>query len=76
MVYSRSLRRYPQIPTAHGFCMYIRRNVLNVVDYLIKKHSGKGYGEENDFSHRCMDFGYKHLLCDSKIRISQRKSVF
>ena len=30
----------------------------------------KRYGEENDFSYRCMDYGYKHLLCDRKEVVS------
>ena len=34
IVHTRSLHRYPQIPTAHGFCMYIRRNVLDIVGYF------------------------------------------
>lgn len=76
MVYSRSLRRYPQIPTAHGFCMYIRRNVLNVVGLFDQQTFGKGYGEENDFSYRCMDFGYKHLLCDSVIVYHKESQSF
>lgn len=76
MVYSRSLRRYPQIPTAHGFCMYIRRNVLDVVGLFDQETFGKGYGEENDFSYRCMDFGYKHLLCDSVIVYHKESQSF
>lgn len=76
MVYSRSLRRYPQIPTAHGFCMYIRRNVLNVVGLFDQETFGKGYAEENDFSYRCMDFGYKHLLCDSVIVYHKESQSF
>ena len=76
MVYSRSLRRYPQIPTAHGFCMYIRRNVLNVVGLFDQQTFGKGYGEENDFSYRCLDFGYKHLLCDSVIVYHKESQSF
>jgi putative glycosyltransferase len=76
MVYSRSLRRYPQIPTAHGFCMYIRRNALNVVGLFDQQTFGKGYGEENDFSYRCMDFGYKHLLCDSVIVYHKESQSF
>lgn len=52
-----------EIPTAHGFCMYIRREVLNLVGYFDEEKFGKGYGEENDFSFRCLDYGYKNLLC-------------
>lgn len=52
-----------EIPTAVGFCMYIKRNCLNQVGYFDAKAFKQGYGEENDFSMRAMDFGFRHLLC-------------
>ena len=64
MIAKTSYHDYPEIPTAHGFCMYIKRSVLNRVGFFDEETFGKGYGEENDFSYRCMEFGYKHLLCD------------
>lgn len=67
LVKRTSFRKYPQIPTAHGFCMYIKRNVLDIVGYFDEDSFEKGYGEENDFSYRCMDYGFKHLLCDDVI---------
>jgi GT2 family glycosyltransferase/glycosyltransferase involved in cell wall biosynthesis len=60
-----SYNDYPEIPTAHGFCMYIKRSVLEEVGYFDEKSFGKGYGEENDFCFRCFDYGYRHLLCDN-----------
>lgn len=59
-----SMKLYPEIPTAHGFCMYIKRQALNKVGYFDEENFGKGYGEENDFSFRCFKYGYRHLLCD------------
>ena len=75
-VSNNSIRKYPQIPTAHGFCMYIRRNVLDNVGYFDAETFGKGYGEENDFSYRCMDYGYKHLLCDDVIIYHKESQSF
>lgn len=60
-------RDYPELPTAHGFCMYIRREVLDKLGLFDEESFGRGYGEENDFSYRCMDFGFKNLLCDDVI---------
>ena len=60
-----SYNDYPEIPTAHGFCMYIKRSVLEEVGYFDEEAFGKGYGEENDFCFRCFDVGYRHLLCDN-----------
>lgn len=65
IVEESSYNDYPEIPTAHGFCMYIKRSVLDQVGYFDEKAFGKGYGEENDFCFRCFDYGYRHLLCDN-----------
>lgn len=76
MISKTSFREYPQIPTAHGFCMYIRRKVLDIVGYFDEKTFGKGYGEENDFSYRCMDYGFKHLLCDDVLVYHKESQSF
>ena len=59
-----SFHDYPEIPTGHGFCLYIKREVLDKVGYFDQEAFGKGYGEENDFCYRCFHYGYRHLLCD------------
>jgi GT2 family glycosyltransferase/glycosyltransferase involved in cell wall biosynthesis len=60
-----SLRKYPRIPTAVGFCTYIKREVLNKVGYFDEVNFIKGYGEENDFSCRASKLGYFHIIDDS-----------
>lgn len=52
-----------EIPTAVGFCMYIRRSCLNAVGLFDVETFGKGYGEENDFCMRARKRGWRHLLC-------------
>lgn len=59
-----SFGKYPEIPTAVGFCMYIKREALERIGYFDGESFGKGYGEENDFCMRAKDYGYKHVLCD------------
>ena len=59
-----SLRRYPEIPTAVGFCMYIKRSVIEEVGYFDQETFGKGYAEENDFCCRVMEHGYTNVLDD------------
>lgn len=49
------------IPTAIGFCMYIRRACLNAIGFFDVLHFGKGYGEENDFCCRASAAGWRHL---------------
>ena len=51
------------IPTAIGFCMYVRRDCLRETGYFDERHFGKGYGEENDFSMRAKALGWRHVLC-------------
>lgn len=64
VIEKKSLHLYPEIPTAHGFCMLIRREALKRIGLFDDITFGKGYGEENDFSYRCLKYGYRHLLCD------------
>lgn len=71
-----SYKEYPMLPTAHGFCMFIRRHALDVVGYFDEEHFGKGYGEENDFSFRCLEHGFKHLLCDNVIVYHKESQSF
>ncbi|MGB2680195.1 MAG: glycosyltransferase [Candidatus Competibacter sp.] len=52
-----------ELPTAVGFCMYIRRNCLNEVGYFDARVFQRGYGEENEFCLRATEVGFEHLLC-------------
>lgn len=60
-----SYKAYPELSTAHGFCMYIRRDAIEKVGLFDSETFGKGYGEENDFSYRCIRKGLVNLLCDN-----------
>jgi GT2 family glycosyltransferase/glycosyltransferase involved in cell wall biosynthesis len=63
--YAANRGRQISIPTAVGFCMYIRRQCLEAVGLFDVETFGRGYGEENDFSMRAAAKGWKHLLaCD------------
>jgi len=52
-----------EIPTAVGFCMYLRREVLQEIGLFDADLFGRGYGEENDWCLRASSAGYRHLLC-------------
>jgi GT2 family glycosyltransferase/glycosyltransferase involved in cell wall biosynthesis len=54
---------YPEIPTAVGFCMYIRRELIDRIGVFDAERFGQGYGEENDFCMRATAAGFYHLLC-------------
>ena len=56
-------RTHPRLPTAIGHCMYVRRAALELVGPFDVAFS-PGYGEEVDFSQRCVLIGLKHVLAD------------
>lgn len=60
---SQSLRLYPRLPTAIGHCMYVRRQALDLVGDFDLAFS-PGYGEEVDFSQRCLLHGLSHVAAD------------
>jgi glycosyltransferase involved in cell wall biosynthesis len=51
------------LPTAIGHCFYIRRAALELVGEFDPAFS-PGYGEEVDFSQRCLLHGMIHVLAD------------
>lgn len=63
LVEEASLRRYPEIPTAVGFCMYLTRRCLDDVG-LFDEVFRMGYGEENDLAQRARAKGYKVVVAD------------
>lgn len=58
---SRRLR--PRLPTAIGHCVFIRRSALELVGDFDLAFT-PGYGEEVDFSLRCLRSGLSHVLAD------------
>lgn len=71
-----SLNDYPDLPTGHGFCLYIKREALDVVGYFDQESYGKGYGEENDFCFRCCNYGYRNVLCDNTYILHKESKSF
>lgn len=51
-----------EIPTAVGFCMFIRREALSRIGKFDVERFGRGYGEENDFCCRAVAAGYRNVL--------------
>jgi len=50
------------LPTGHGFCMFIRRAALSEVGVFDEERFGRGYGEENDFCRRAIAHGWRNVL--------------
>ena len=53
----------PDLPTGVGFCMYVRREVLDEIG-AFDMAFGAGYGEENDFCLRAAAAGWRNVLAD------------
>jgi GT2 family glycosyltransferase len=56
--------RYPELPTAVGFCMAVARSAIDRIGMFDQALFGRGYGEENDFSVRAREAGFRNVLCD------------
>lgn len=56
---------YPRITVAHGFCMLIKREVIEKIGGFDAETFQRGYGEENDFCNRAEQAGYIHAMCDN-----------
>ncbi len=64
MIEETSLKIFPEIPTANGYCMFIKRRALDICGLFDEKTFGKGYGEENDFSFRAIENGMVNICAD------------
>jgi GT2 family glycosyltransferase len=54
-------KRVVDVPTAHGFCVYLRRDCIGAVGLLRDDVFAQGYGEENDFCIRARHLGWRHV---------------
>ncbi|MFN9968069.1 MAG: glycosyltransferase family 2 protein [Lysobacteraceae bacterium] len=61
---ARLVPRYPDLPTAVGFCMFVRRAAWRALGGFDAETFGRGYGEENDWCLRAEAHGWRHALCD------------
>ncbi|MCF8000192.1 MAG: glycosyltransferase [Methylovulum sp.] len=50
-----------EIPVGHGFCLYIKRSVIDQVGILDELTFGRGYSEEIDFCMRARKLGFKNI---------------
>lgn len=53
---------HQDIPTAIGFCMFMRRDCIEEIGLFDVEQFGRGYGEENDFSMRARAAGWRNVV--------------
>ena len=70
-----SLMLRPTIPTAIGHCVYIKRQVIDLVGPFDTAF-GTGYGEEVDFSQRAVKAGFRHCCADDVFTFHRGGSSF
>jgi GT2 family glycosyltransferase/glycosyltransferase involved in cell wall biosynthesis len=66
---------YPELPTGVGFCLYIRRELIDAIG-VFDPVFGLGYGEENDFCLRAARAGFRNVLCDDAFVVHLGGSSF
>ena len=54
-----------EVPTGHGFCLFIRAECLDETGLLREDLFAQGYGEENDFCMRARHLGWRHVAAPS-----------
>jgi GT2 family glycosyltransferase/glycosyltransferase involved in cell wall biosynthesis len=57
-------RIYPPMPFLNGFCLLLRRELLQEVGNLDEENFGLGYGEEDDLALRARNAGWQLALAD------------
>ncbi len=76
LVEGASLRLYPRVPTAVGFCFYVKRSLLHEIGSFDQEAFGLGYGEEVDFCLRATAAGWEHCLDDATFVFHEGQSSF
>lgn len=61
------------VPTGHGFCMFIKDEVLRRIGRLDEAF-GRGYGEENDFCARAAGLGYRNVAAGG-VLVEHKESI-
>ncbi len=66
----------PELPTGNGFCMFVKRAMLDAVGVLDAEAFPSGYGEENDLCQRGARAGFRHLIAGDVFVAHARSASF
>ncbi|MDR3389389.1 MAG: glycosyltransferase [Rudaea sp.] len=66
----------PELPTGNGFCMFVKRALLDRVGVLDAEAFPSGYGEENDLCQRAERVGYRHVIAGNVFVHHERSASF
>jgi GT2 family glycosyltransferase/glycosyltransferase involved in cell wall biosynthesis len=71
-----SRRLYPRFPFLNGFCLLIKRSVLDDIGFFDEESFGKGYGEENDYCIRARKAGWELAVADDAYVFHQQSRSY
>ena len=54
----------PDVPLLNGFCLMIKKAVIDQIGFFDEDNFGQGYGEEDDFTLRAEKNGWKKVVAD------------
>jgi GT2 family glycosyltransferase len=66
----------PELPTGNGFCMFVKRALLDRVGALDAAAFPSGYGEENDLCQRAERVGFRHVIAGNVLVHHERSASF
>ena len=66
----------PELPTGNGFCMFVKRAMLDRVGVLDAVAFPSGYGEENDLCQRGEQVGLRHVIAGNVLVHHERSASF
>lgn len=71
-----SNKSYPSVPALNGFCMTIKRSVIDSIGYLDEKNFPIGYGEETDYCLRAINSNFKCVIADNTYIFHSKSKSF
>ena len=64
LVHRTSEQTFPRVEFLNGFCLLVRREVIEAIGYLDEDAFPQGYGEENDYCIRARKAGFELAVAD------------
>ncbi|MCY3838596.1 MAG: glycosyltransferase [Gammaproteobacteria bacterium] len=64
LVHRISEQAFPRVEFLNGFCLLMRREVIEAIGYLDEDAFPQGYGEENDYCIRAREAGFELAIAD------------
>jgi len=68
--------RFPELPTGNGFCMFVKRAVIERIGAMDADAFPSGYGEENDFCQRAIRAGFRNIIAGNVLVRHERSASF